>query len=152
MAFALTSCFADSTRFQGTGLQRATQKVVLTATGAITDVALDIGNYSGTFWTAALADATYGTLASQVKDFLQKVTAQAHCLAAPAYIAELDYDPDIIRGTTASGDVYVYNIDSTTLLPIYTFAASEGQLTYNIFLSYQLKVNMYPLVASFNVS
>lgn len=151
MAFALTSFFADGTKYQGPGLYRAQQNIVITATGLAADVDFDVGDYSGTFWTAALADATYGTLASQVKTALQKITAQCQCVAGTAYIAELDYDPDIIRGTTALVDVYVYNIDSTTLLPIYLFAANEGQLTYTLFVSYLLSPNMLPVNCSYNL-
>lgn len=41
--------------------KRYQQYMALTIAAANTDTALDIGNLSGTFWTAALADATYGT-------------------------------------------------------------------------------------------
>ena len=48
--------------------------------GLDADVALDLDNATGTFWTAAEADATYGTVAAAAYAALQKVQISAASL------------------------------------------------------------------------
>lgn len=151
MAFALTSCFLDGTKFQGPGLHRAIQNCVLTITGTAADVALDIGDYSGTFWTAALADATYGTMALQVKTALQAVTAQCTCVSALPYIPEINQAVGSYQGGSPSTDVYTLAVSATTLLPSYTFTAARGYLAYTVFVNWYLAKNILPTNSSYNL-
>ncbi len=75
MTFALTSFFADGIRFAGPGPYRATETYGFTITAAASDVTLDLGNTTGTFWTAAQADATYGEMAAQVLTQIERLEA-----------------------------------------------------------------------------
>lgn len=52
MAFALTAFVADGQEMDEAVTKRFRQRAVFTITAANTDVDLDIGDYSGTFWTA----------------------------------------------------------------------------------------------------
>ncbi len=76
MAFALTSFFADGVRFMGPGPYRATEQYVFSVTAAATDVDFDMGDATGTFWTAAQANATYGAMATQVLSEVQRLAPQ----------------------------------------------------------------------------
>lgn len=147
MAFALTSFFADGTRFTGPGPYRAYESVVFTITGLTTDVALDIGTYSGTFWTAALADADYGDVASTALAFLRKLDDQTQAVCR-IYTPEL---ADRIQAAATSGTAYTLSIDATSKLPIYTFAASNGELTYTVFVEFLLNKNILPLNLASNI-
>lgn len=57
--------------------KRYVQKAILHINAANSDVSLDIGNFSGTFWTAALADGTYGTIAAQILKAMKAIQLKA---------------------------------------------------------------------------
>jgi hypothetical protein len=147
MAFALTSFTADGIRYMGPGPYKAVQRYILTITGTTSDVDLDIGDLTGTFWTAAQADATYGAMATAV---LAVLTANY-----PNYQAvENIFVPEIwarANAAAASGTVYVRSINSTTLLPEFTFAASNGATGYTVCVDYILKDGYLPLNYASNV-
>lgn len=65
MAFALTGYKSYSRAAYEPVTAQFEQTVELTITRAATDTALDLGNPAGTFWTAALADVTFGALATK---------------------------------------------------------------------------------------
>lgn len=67
MAFALTRFKAYGERVEGAVRPHVHQVCELHITAANTDIAYDIGTAGGTFWTAVLADATYGSLGTQAK-------------------------------------------------------------------------------------
>ncbi len=148
MAFALTSFVADGTRFMGPGPLRSNEVYVFTITGLVTDVALDIGNVSGTFWTAALADATYGDLATSVLAFIQNQVSNYSGIEA-IFMSELYARIQVPSGP--SGTQYIADINASTLLPDYTFAASNGGTAYTLTVQYLLKPNLLPTVAAYNV-
>ncbi len=64
MTFALTGFKAYKLSVPSAVDKYGLQVVEMTITRASTDVALDIDNTAGTFWTAAKANTTYGTLAT----------------------------------------------------------------------------------------
>lgn len=147
MAFALTSFFADGVKYQGPGPYRATQCYTFTCTGLTTDVDFDLGDYSGTFWTAAIADATYGTMATQVLQYLQDQDSNF-------LVNQRFYTPQLagrVVAAAASGTAYTVSLNSTSLLPEYTFAASNGATAYTVFVELQLKPNYLPSNIAFNV-
>ncbi len=148
MTFALTSFFADGVRFSGPGPYRATQTYALTVTAAASDVDLDIGDATGTFWTAAQADTTYGTMAAQVLD---KIEANAASLQAIKNI----YTPELVGFTqvlslSATG-TYTLAVDATTKLPNYTFHTDGGVAAYTVFVDYLLEPNFLPSNISYNI-
>lgn len=147
MAFALTSFFCDGTRYSGPGPYRATETAVFTVTGLVTDVDFDIGDYSGTFWTDAVANSRYGAMAALVKTQLQKLDDQVLAVCR-IYTPEL---ADRVQANATSTTDYTLSIDATSKLPIYTFAASNGETAYTVFVEWLLKVNMLPTNLSYNV-
>lgn len=64
MAFALTKFKADCIRHTGPTRSHGEQIAIFVTTAADTDTDMDISDEDGTFWTDALADATYGDLAT----------------------------------------------------------------------------------------
>ncbi len=64
MAFALTKFKADGIRHSGPTRSHGEQIAIFSITAADTDTDLDISDSDGTFWTEALADTTYGSLAT----------------------------------------------------------------------------------------
>lgn len=147
MAFALTSFVLDGQKFQGPGPYRATQMAVFTITGLVTDVDLDIGDYAGTFWTDAAADSTYGDVATTALAALQKNDDQVQAVCR-IYTPEL---ADRLQAAAAASTDYTLSIDSTSKLPIYTFAASNGETSYTVFVEWLLNKNILPTAQALNV-
>lgn len=148
MAFALTSFFADGVRFSGPGPYRAKQLYCFNITAAITDVDLDIGDITGTFWTAAQANATYGTMATQVLADITRLYAQYAAISDIFTAAVFDR---IQVASSPTGTQYSVDIDATYLLPNYTFAASGGETTYTVLVEYLLDANTLPTNLSYNI-
>lgn len=146
MAFALTSFQSDGFRYVGPGPRKAIQTVVLTITGTTADVDLDIGDDSGTFWTAALADATYGALATSALDKLQKIIEQA---TAVARIYSPEIEASGLRAAAASGTAYTLAHQNSR--PNWTFASNQGLTAYTVFIDYLLDVNILPVADSYGV-
>lgn len=147
MAFALTSFVLDGQKFQGPGPYRATQTAVFTITGTTADVDLDIGDYAGTFWAAAIANTTYGDVATTAKAALQKNDDQVQAVCR-IYTPEI---ADRIQAAAASGTAYTLSIDSTSKLPIYTFDAANGETSYTVFVEWLLNKNILPTALASNI-
>lgn len=147
MAFALTSFVADSMRFAGTVPYRAKQLYVFTITGTTADVTLDLGLSTGTFWTAAVADATYGQLATNVLADIKRLKANYKAVSQ-IYVPELAAR---LQAAAASGTSYTLSIDSDLTLPDYTFAANNGATSYTVFVEYLLTPNTLAASIAYNV-
>ncbi len=148
MAFALTSFVADGVRYMGPSPYRAKQTYFLTLTGAATDVALDLGNATGTFWTAATGDASYGTMATQV---LAQITSWVDNYQAVDHLFVPEVYDRIQVASSPTGTQYAASIGAL-LLPSIEFAASGGETTYTVSVTYQLDSNRLPNNASYNVA
>lgn len=122
MAYALQSFLATGYQLAGPQPQRQTQKLIFGITGTTSDVDLDIGDLSGAFWTAAIADTTYGELASAVHAWL---TANYPNWAATSnvFVQELF---GRVQAAAASGAAYVRLLNATTGLPEFVFDAANG--------------------------
>lgn len=112
MAFALTKAAFYGSQLSDTVKKRGLQHAALYITGANTDIAYDLSNASGTFWTAAKAHATYGTIASTASDALTAVAAASDSLVNVAG----SHEPSYVRALSAT---------PTTLIA-YTSAAATG--------------------------
>jgi hypothetical protein len=149
MAFALTSFLADGVRFMGPGPLAATQTYRFTITGAATDVDLDVGDTTGTFWTDAQADTTYGAMAALVLAQVDRLVDQYSSVKS-VYMPQLIDRIQVASsptGTQYSAD----GIDTATLLPSYTFAASGGETSYTLAVEYFLDPTILPANLSYNV-
>lgn len=133
MAFALTSVKAYGIEAEEAVNKRYKQMVILGITGTSADVALDIGNFSGTFWTAV------GTTVDPAKSAALALKA--------IQIKALSFEK--IGGTAIAGKaqaaadaagVYVLAMDGTnTQLPSITLHAGEGATSYQLILEWVLK-------------
>lgn len=146
MAFALTTFRARGLEIMGSQPDRAIQQIVMTAIGLATDVALDLGTDAGTFWTAALADATNGALATAALPILTNIVANAQAMSR-WFISEII---DRLQAASASGTSYTVTIDH--LRPTLAFAASNGLTSYTIILEYVLKAGILPIEANYGVA
>lgn len=146
MAFALKSFLATGYDLCGAQPQRQTQKLIFGCTGLTTDVAFDLGNLSGTFWTAAIANATYGALATSVKEWL---TANYPMWAATSnvFVQELF---DRVQAAAASGAAYTRSLNATTKLPEFVFAASNGETVYTVVVELEMDNNILLNTVSYN--
>lgn len=75
MAFALTKFEAMGVEIDEVVTKRFLQRSVMYITGLATDVDLDIGDYSGTFWTAVGATEPGETALAALKDIVSKSVA-----------------------------------------------------------------------------
>ncbi len=146
MAFALTSFLADGTPCIGASVEKAVQRVILTATGTTADIDLDIGDDTGTFWTAAIANATYGEMATQALATLQKVITQATTWQS-VYSPEIDASTQL-RAAAAGAGTYTLTFQNSR--PNYLFNASAGLLAYTVIIEYVLKPALHPVTLSYN--
>jgi hypothetical protein len=143
MSFALTYFEAEHVKLAGPGPRWGIQAVQMTVTGLAADVDLDIGDDAGTFWTAAIADATYGDLATSALASLKKILAQG--TVSKVYSPEID--SGFRRAAAAGAGVYAFALQDKR--PNWTFNAAEGLTSYTIFIEYYLNQNILPVAESY---
>lgn len=73
MAFALTKFRAIKIAQQSAVPKMGVCQIEMQVTRGSSDTDLDVGDIDGTFWTAAIADATYGTLATAANAWLNSI-------------------------------------------------------------------------------
>lgn len=119
------------------------QTLEMVISGVDADVALDLDNASGTFWTAANADGTYGAVAKAVYAALQKIQMSAASLHSWGGNFSL-YRP---RGATASAStgMFTANYNSTNKTPNFTFDTANGPCGTNIILTWGMKPGFQPM-------
>lgn len=139
MAFALTAYSARSNEIGSVSYKKGIQQIILTITGSAADVALDLGNAAGTFWTAALADATYGSLAAKALESLQRISAQA--IACVSVESAQILDRVQVATLTTTGQ---FKLTTGTIAPDISFNAGDGETAYYIILNYELVNRVFP--------
>lgn len=142
MAFALTRFEARSVDIASVSYKRGIQQVVLDITGTAADVDLDLGDDSGTFWTAALANSTYGDLAAKALEILQKIVDQAAALLAVD--SQQLIDRVQVASVSGAGE---FSLAVQNTRPNIAFNAADGELAYKIVLTYELNNYIYPINA-----
>ena len=138
MTFALTSfeCYGAYRDEPLTNL--AHQYARFTYTAANTDVDLDIGDYSGTFWTAVGGTAPGITALKAIKDI--NVRAKTYLSVGGNAIAAK------YQGAAAASGVYTVAMDSTnTNLPNYLFASGDAPTSATIEICWLLKGSEQPV-------
>ena len=118
-------------------------RVELVISGSDSDVTLDLDNFSGTFWTAALADATYGTTAASVKSLLNSLTGSIAALVRVGGNFTL-YRPRVMAGSEVTG-TYSQNYNDTAKLPNFAFKDGNGCGGTNIILDYEMNPGFLPI-------
>ena len=143
MAFALVAFRARQVDIASPSLKRGIQQVVLDITAAATDVDMDIGDDSGTFWTACLADATYGELAEQALDILQRIVAQAAAFVGCA--SQQLIDRVQVASLSGAGE-FTLAVQNTR--PNLAFSAADGETAWKLILTYEMDNGIQPMYAS----
>lgn len=144
MAFALTSFQARSLDIQSTSKKRGVQQIVMGITGTTADVALDISNSAGTFWTAAQANATFGTLATKALAILVALQSQVTALKdikSEKLIARVR-----VATLSAAGQ---YTVTITSHLPSIAFNAADGETAISLLLEFEMVDGQFPVIASY---
>lgn len=135
MAFALTGYRLMAVQTDKAVSPRFLQFVELDITATAADVALDLNNPAGTFWTAALANGTYGATATAALASLNNVVIGARALL-------WDSATFILNRARAASDavgVYTKTYSATEKVPAYALHAGEGQTADTIVLCYEMK-------------
>lgn len=147
MTFALTKAEFRSSAFQNPSLKRGLQEVVLTITAANTDTDLDIGDASGTFWTAAQADSTYGAMAAAVLAKLQAAVAgSSYC--AGILCPELQLGAYARVASSPAANQYALSID--TYGPDIALHSGDAPTSYHVHVFYEMAAGQFPVTAAFN--
>lgn len=143
MAFALVSWKGYPKPIEQGTIKRFEHVVELHITGLAADVDLDIGDLTGTFWTAALADATYGDYATAA---LAYITSLYPKLSAVTYNSpELGGAyVKVIAGPALAGE-YAVAINATTKYPEISFTAAAAPTAITVRLECSLKTSEWPL-------
>lgn len=135
MAFALTGFKCDGVLYAGPTRQRAIQQAHFYITAANTDVDLDIADASGTFWTAAIADATYGSMASAALSKLQLLIPGVSALQSVTSETLASYGR-VKAGGSAGANEYV--VDITGNLPNISFHSGDAPTSQVLILTWSL--------------
>lgn len=143
MAFALTGFVSYGINIVGPSQKRGIQRATLTITALATDVDLDLGDDSGTFWTEAQANSTYGQLATKALDVLSKIEDQAASLISVRSEQLLDR----IQAAAAAGTAYVLTVQNKR--PNLLFDAANGETSWSIDLEWIMQNFQFPVVSSF---
>lgn len=143
MAFALTGYAARGIDIAGPSYKRGIQQVVFKITALATDVDLDIGDSAGTFWTAAAADSTYGSLAAKALLSLTRIAAQSSNLLAIK-------SPQLLKRvqSAAVGNNGEFAVSIDVLGPDILFKASDGETALYVVLDYELNDSARPEIMS----
>ncbi len=143
MAFALTRLRAWGDKIQTATALRGTQVVELSITGANTDTDADIGDDTGTFWTDALADTTYGDVAAAAQTQLQAIVANALQLLA--------VNSEVLLGryrVATGGSTTQYELTVENHRPDVVFYTGSAPTAWIVELVYRLDDGQFPVAAS----
>lgn len=143
MAFAVTGFTAYPISLDAAIERRADQAFVLTITGTTADVALDIANPTGTFWTAA-GSSTIGAQALTAMKQIQLI--QAHRISCNLSGVD-DLKQQVATGATLASTQFKYTSLSTDSIPSYALFAGEGLTSYKLDCRVALLTNKKPITA-----
>ncbi len=148
MTFQLTKFKARSTAFQNPTRKLGIQQVHLVFSGANTDAAVDLSDTGGTFWTAALADTTNGTLATQALAALTQIAANAVDLIGIRSETLINGFVQVLSLTSGLQYTQTIGVASATVnahSPILTFNSGSAPTAYSLYLEWMLSDGIFPL-------
>lgn len=143
MSFALVAFHARGVEITSPSNKRGIQQVVLDITATANDVDLDVGDDGGTFWTAAIADSTYGELATQALDILQAIVAQSAAFVGCA--SQQLIDRVQVAALTGAGQ---YTLAVVNSRPNIAVDAADGETSWKLILTYEMDNFIQPTYAS----
>lgn len=142
MAFAIVSCRAYGLQTGMSSRSKGIQVVEFELTGTATDVDLDFGDFDGTFWTAVATSSP---------------NSAASCLALFEAIGAGALSVLDIQGTQLLDRVQVASLTTTGQkliaveggCPDISFNAADGELTYQLCLTWLCGTDFQPIRADF---
>ena len=144
MAFAVVGA-------QGFGLPtgqpsetRGVYVLEMSITGAAGDVTHDLDDTAtpGTFWTSALANATYGDIAQIVKEKIEELDTFVSDLSWSSRVLSTGY----VRVAGAPGGATEFQVDgygATNNVPSIVFNAASAPTAYRITMNFTLEPGKY---------
>jgi len=124
MAFALTAAYAYPNLIRSaTGPRKGDQVIEIEFTGLATDLDLDIGDLSGTFWTAVSASTMGASVLAAITTLYPQFS-----LGGCQSIVSNQLLPRL-RAASITTNSYVLTINSTTLLQEIALNTGEGITT-----------------------
>lgn len=138
MAFALTGFRAYGVEIQSVSKKRGVQRAELHITAAATDIDLDIGDPTGTFWTAVGA-TTIGDGALETLQQIATKSTELTQVQGTALLARLH--------TAAAGSAGEYALAVANELPNITWHSGDAPTDYTIQLEWLLNNYEFPVVA-----
>lgn len=148
MAQALTGYKAYGIRHDGETRSHAYQVVEMYITAANTDVTYDIGTAAGTFWTSALADATYGVVAASALNFiLTTLPGTVVRLLRPEAEALTNRIQVLTSPSTSQ-----YSILIASAMPTITFSSGTAPVAMYLTLTWMLHDGIEPRAQDYGIA
>lgn len=139
MAFALVAARAYGIEADEATTKKFTQYLRLDITAANTDIALDLGTYAGTFWTAVGGTEPGATALKTIKDINIRAK-QLFDVKGQALLARIQVL------ATPGASQYTVAMNGTNLqLPDIGFNSGSAPTAYSVILIWDLKDNEYPI-------
>ena len=142
MAFAVTKFVAYGLEIPDTVRKRTVQRVAMDVTAAATDNTWDIGTLGGTFWTSALAHATYGQIATTALAKLTYIGANCKVFVYIGGDIATNYNK---LATAANNDSFTMSISNG--LPVIGFKASQAPTAVTLVLEWSMNDGIVETVA-----
>lgn len=151
MAFALTKFKAYGLRAEGDVRPHAQQVMSFTFTAANTDVTYDLGTSAGTFWTSAVADATYGSLAGAARTLLLTTLPGNLPNTALMHIAGA-YPLSTFAKVASAPSGNQYTLSVTSNMPTITFVSGSAPTAWVLTLTWILHDGIEALRGDFGTT
>lgn len=144
MAFAITRARFYGIDSVGPSYVRGRQILELDISSLAADVDMDIGDDTpGTFWTAAVANAATGTMASTILAKLQSLDDYATLCG----VDSKQLIDRIQKASAPSAGEFVLAVENER--PNLTFSAADGETAWKLVITWQLPDAQQPIVANF---
>jgi len=145
MSFAVTAWKGYATPIDQGTIKRFEFTVEMYITAANTDVDADIGDLStpGTFWTAAIADVTYGTYGTALLAYLKSLVPKvSHMRSWHSEAIDTSYLKTC--GAPALGNEYQV-VSYTSHLPNLLFVSGGAPTSWKLTMTFNLDTSAWPL-------
>jgi hypothetical protein len=137
MAFAIAAWKSQIIPAEGPSRGRGVQRVEIDITQANTDTDADIGDLTGTLWTAA-GSSTNGAP-------LKALLTALYPLASDVMWKSALFDSTHIRvAATPSGAQFTTAVNSTTKIPEFTFVSGSAPTAWTLVLEFSILEGNYP--------
>lgn len=144
MSFAITRARFYGINSEGPSYVRGVQVLELDISAAATDVDMDIGDDTpGTFWTAAVANAATGAMASTILARLQALDDYATFLS----VASKQLADRIPKASAPGAGEYTLALENER--PNLTFSAADGETAWKLVITWTLPDAQQPIVANY---